>query len=101
VILPPPPHGPQVYRKVRDRASYATALASIALAGGRIALGGLAHKPWRAAEAEAALAGGASPQDAMAAELKDATSAGHNGFKITLTARLGAAVIAETQGIAR
>jgi xanthine dehydrogenase YagS FAD-binding subunit len=101
VVLPPAPEGPQTYRKVRDRASYATALASIAVAGGRIALGGVAHKPWRAVEAEAALAAGASPEAAMAAELEDATSAGHNGFKITLTARLGAAVIAELQGSAR
>jgi xanthine dehydrogenase YagS FAD-binding subunit len=101
VVLPPPAEGSQAYRKVRDRASYATALASIAVAGGRIALGGVAHKPWRAVEAEAALAAGASPEEAMAAELNDAISAGHNGFKITLTARLGAAVIAETQGSAR
>jgi len=101
VILPPPAAGAQTYRKVRDRASYATALSSIAVAGGRIAFGGLAPKPWRAATAEAALAAGAAPQEAMAAELEQARSAGHNTFKITLTARLGATVIAETQASAR
>jgi xanthine dehydrogenase YagS FAD-binding subunit len=101
VVLPPPPQGAQTYRKVRDRASYATALFSIAVAGGRVALGGVAHKPWRAARAEAALAAGASPDEAMAAELEDATSAGHNAFKIPLARRAGAAVIAETQGTSR
>jgi xanthine dehydrogenase YagS FAD-binding subunit len=98
VVLPPPAQGGQIYRKVRDRASYATALASVAVAGGRIALGGVAHKPWRAAAAEAALADGAAPEEAMAAELSEAGAFGDNDFKITLAARLGAAVIAETQG---
>ncbi|MFC3068966.1 FAD binding domain-containing protein [Phenylobacterium soli] len=101
VVVPPPPKGPQVYRKVRDRASYATALSSIAYAGGRIALGGVAHKPWRAADAEAALAGGATPAEAMEVEMAQATSAGENGFKIALTARLGAAVIGQAQEKAR
>lgn len=98
VVLPPPPEGGQVYRKVRDRASYAAGLASVAVAGGRVALGMVAHKPWRAAEAEAALAGGASPEAAMDAELASASETGRNGFKITLTARLGAAAIAEAKG---
>src|SRR5579871_3077347 len=61
VILPPPPAGGQVYRKVRDRASYDFALVSVAalvdmdgekVRSARIALGGVAHKPWRALEAE-------------------------------------------------
>ena len=61
VILPPPPAGGQVYRKVRDRASYDFALVSVAavveidgdrIRSARIALGGVAHKPWRALEAE-------------------------------------------------
>lgn len=98
VVLPPPPEGGQLYRKARDRASYATALSSVAVAGGRIALGGVAHKPWRAVNAEAALAQGASPEEAMQAELADAVSAGENEFKITLTARLGAATIEQAGG---
>ncbi|WP_312106724.1 FAD binding domain-containing protein, partial [Stenotrophomonas indicatrix] len=54
VILPPPPGGVHVYRKVRDRASYAFALVSVAAilrpdGSGRIALGGVAHKPWHSA----------------------------------------------------
>ena len=55
VVLPPPPGGKHVYRKVRDRSSYAFALVSVAavvrmegekIAGASLALGGLAHKPW-------------------------------------------------------
>ncbi|MDB5446612.1 MAG: aerobic-type carbon monoxide dehydrogenase, middle subunit CoxM/CutM-like protein [Phenylobacterium sp.] len=98
VVLPPPAAGGQVYRKVRDRASYAAGLASVAVAGGRIAFGAVAHKPWRAAEAEGALASGASPAEALAEELKAATDAGRNGFKINLVARLGAAAIDEARG---
>jgi xanthine dehydrogenase YagS FAD-binding subunit len=98
VVLPPPPEGGQVYRKVRDRASFAGGLASVAVAGGRLALGAVAPRPWRAARAEAALASGASPQEAMAAELADAVDRGRNGYKITLVARLGAAAIAFAGG---
>jgi xanthine dehydrogenase YagS FAD-binding subunit len=101
VVLPPPPEGAQLYRKVRDRASYATALVSIAVAGGKLALGGVAHKPWRAAEAEAALASGASPREALDAELATATSAGDNAFKISLAGRLGAAAIEEARAQGR
>src|SRR5205823_5653520 len=66
VTLPPPPPGVQVYRKVRDRASYAFALVSVAaivdtaqgkIRSARLAFGGLAHKPWRAPQAEERLAG--------------------------------------------
>lgn len=99
VTLPPPPEGGQLYRKARDRASFAAGLASVAVAGGRVALGAVAHKPWRAADAEAALAAGASPEEAMKAELAAASDNGRNGFKITLTARLGAATIAEAKGV--
>ena len=56
----PPTEGRQAFRKVRDRASYAGALVSVAIARDRIALGAVALKPWRATNAEAALAGGAS-----------------------------------------
>jgi xanthine dehydrogenase YagS FAD-binding subunit len=98
VVLPPPPPGGQRYRKARDRASYATAHASVAVAGGKVALGGVAHKPWRAVEAEAALAGGATPEAAMAAELRDAQAVGAAAFKLPLAARLGAATIRDARG---
>jgi hypothetical protein len=60
VTLPPPVSGNHVYRKVRDRASYAFALVSVATilqrdGTGRVAVGGVAHKPWRVEEAEAEL----------------------------------------------
>lgn len=95
VVLPPPPPGGQVYRKVRDRASFAAGLASVAVAGGQVALGMVAHKPWRAVAAEEALASGATAEEAMSAELAAATDNGKNGFKIALTGRLGAAAIDE------
>src|SRR5580692_1268048 len=66
VLLPPPPPGRQVYRKVRDRASYAFALVSVAaivaregdrVSAARVAFGGISYKPWRSAEAEAVLVG--------------------------------------------
>jgi xanthine dehydrogenase YagS FAD-binding subunit len=98
VVLPPPPKGGQVYRKVRDRASYAAGLASVAVAGGSIALGAVAHKPWRAVDAEAALASGASPAEAIAAELSQASENGRNGFKINLVRRLVPAAIDQANG---
>lgn len=98
VVLPPPPKGGQVYRKARDRASYAGGLAMAAVAGSQVALGGVALKPWRALKTEAALAAGASPAEAAQAELADAQDYGRNGFKITLTARLAAAAIRQAQG---
>jgi len=98
VILPPPPAGGQTYRKVRDRASYAGGLASVAVAGDALALGMVAHKPWRAVEAEAALAGGASPAEAIGKELEGASPLGRNDFKIPLVARLVAAAIGEAKG---
>lgn len=97
VILPPPPQGGQTYRKVRDRASYAGGLASVAVAGGQLALGMVAHKPWRAAEAEGALASGASPAEAIGKELEGASPLGRNDFKIPLVARLAAAAITEAK----
>ncbi len=100
VILPPPPPGRQVYRKVRDRASYAFALVSVAAIvatdGGRItatrvALGGVAHKPWRSVEAEAALEGRpatmATFRAAAEAAMAQAVGRGHNDFKIDLAKR--------------
>jgi xanthine dehydrogenase YagS FAD-binding subunit len=88
VTLPPPPAGAQAYRKIRDRASYAFALISVAVAGGQVALGGVAHKPWRATLAEAALNAGAAPGDAADAELAPAEGHGHNDFKIPLVRRM-------------
>lgn len=89
------------YRKVRDRASYAFALVSVAaaldVAGGtvrdvRIALGGVAHKPWRAARAEAALRGGPASEDAFRAaidaELEQARPLRDNAFKVRLASNV-------------
>jgi xanthine dehydrogenase YagS FAD-binding subunit len=101
VVLPPPPPGGQGYRKVRDRASFAGGLASVAVAGARIALGAVAHKPWRARTAEAALAAGASPAEAIDAELRPAVERGRNGFKIDLVARLAVATLAVAKGAAQ
>lgn len=98
VVLPPPPEGGQAYRKARDRASYAGGLASVAVAGDRLALGMVAHKPWRAEQAEQALAVGATPAEAIGEELKDAATAGRNEFKVTLTARLAIAAMAQANG---
>jgi xanthine dehydrogenase YagS FAD-binding subunit len=100
VVLPPQPPGQQVYRKVRDRASYEFALVSVAaivatdrgtIMAARVAFGGVAHKPWRSVEAEAALAGRpatmATFQAAAEAAMADAVGRGHNDFKIELAKR--------------
>ncbi|GAA0585013.1 xanthine dehydrogenase family protein subunit M [Caenispirillum bisanense] len=109
VTLPPPAGGRQLYRKVRDRASFAFALVSVAAVvtlddAGRIdraalAFGGLAHKPWRDPAVEDLLRGEA-PSDALfdrAADrlLADARGQGGNDFKIPLTRRTLKAVLAE------
>jgi xanthine dehydrogenase YagS FAD-binding subunit len=111
VVLPPPPPGRQLYRKVRDRASYAFALVSVAaivahgsnrVQGTHVAFGGLAYKPWRSADAEATLAGAtltrASYDAAGAAALRDARGYGHNDFKIPLARRTLRTVMAEATG---
>jgi xanthine dehydrogenase YagS FAD-binding subunit len=108
VVLPPPPAGVQIYRKVRDRASYAFALVSVAAVvdhdGGRIrsarlAFGGLAPKPWRVPEAETALAGApataASYHAAADLVLQGARGYGSNDFKIPLTRRTLASVMSQ------
>jgi xanthine dehydrogenase YagS FAD-binding subunit len=97
VILPPPPEGGQAYRKVRDRASYAFALVSVAVAGNRIALGGVAYKPWRASKTEAALASGASPKEAAEAEMASAKGNGGNDFKIPLACRVIVSTLAQAK----
>jgi xanthine dehydrogenase YagS FAD-binding subunit len=111
VTLPPPPPGVQVYRKVRDRASYAFALVSVAAvveaAGGRIrsarlAFCGLAHKPWRVPQAEERLAGSSANGNTFGAVadavLEGARGYGSNDFKIPLTRRTLRAVLAEATG---
>lgn len=101
VELPAPPTGAlSDYRKVRDRASYAFALVSVAaelsfvgeaIATARIALGGIAHKPWRARHAERLLAGATATPDTFAeaakAELSGAEPLPGNEFKVELTRR--------------
>ena len=106
VTLPPAPAGVQVYRKVRDRASYAFATISVAAIvdakGGlfrhtQLAFGGLAHQPWRVAAAEAGLVNApvnaASVAAAGEAVLKGAKGQGHNDFKIPLLKRVLAQVL--------
>jgi xanthine dehydrogenase YagS FAD-binding subunit len=109
VTLPPPPSGVQVYRKVRDRASYAFALVSVAaivdstrgkIRLARLAFGGLAHKPWRVPQAEEKLADAAANTAAFNAAadavLDGARGFGGNDFKIPLTRRTLHSVLAET-----
>jgi xanthine dehydrogenase YagS FAD-binding subunit len=100
------------YRKVRDRASYAFALVSVAAAldlgadgrvrDVRLAIGGVAHKPWRAWKAEAALRGQqATPENFRAAadaELAEASGLRDNIFKIELARRVIEAVLSEVAG---
>lgn len=94
VELPPPPEGGQAWRKVRARASYTGAIASVAVAGDRVALGAVAARPWRARSAEAALADGASPAEAAAAEL--ASAVGPEGRK-SLVRRLAVDAIGQAR----
>jgi xanthine dehydrogenase YagS FAD-binding subunit len=101
VTLPRPVGGAQVYRKVRDRASYAFALVSVAAivqrdGSGRVALGGVAHKPWRVEAAEAELPRGAT--GAAAAMLAGARTTRDNAFKVLLVQRTLASVLAEAKG---
>jgi xanthine dehydrogenase YagS FAD-binding subunit len=109
ITLPPLPMAARsTYRKVRDRASYAFALVSVAAAlevengqvkDVRLALGGVAHKPWRAWKAEDALRGQAASEAsfraAIDAELADARPLNDNGFKIELARRTTVAVLGE------
>jgi xanthine dehydrogenase YagS FAD-binding subunit len=100
VTLPKPVGGTHIYRKVRDRASYAFALVSVAAivqkdGSGRVALGGVAHKPWRVEAAEAALPQGAKAVTATL--LAGAAPTEHNAFKLPLVERTLAAVIAQAR----
>ncbi len=108
VELPAPPKGKQTYRKVRDRASYAFALVSVAgivavedgrIASARLAFGGLGPMPWRDEGVERVLVGQA-PSDALFGEaadmlLREARGFGSNDFKIPLTRRTLVATLRE------
>jgi xanthine dehydrogenase YagS FAD-binding subunit len=109
VTLPPPPPGVHIYRKVRDRASYAFALVSVAaivdstrgrIRSARLAFGGLALKPWRVPQAEEKLADASANTTtfnaAANAVLEAARGYGGNDFKIPLTRRTLHSVLAET-----
>jgi xanthine dehydrogenase YagS FAD-binding subunit len=113
VLLPPPPAGRQVYRKVRDRASFAFALVSVAtildvdgdrVRAARVAFGGLSYKPWRSAEAEGALVGAPATRAAFdaagIAALRDARGYGHNDFKIPLARRTLRAALTQAARLA-
>jgi xanthine dehydrogenase YagS FAD-binding subunit len=110
VDLPAVP-GASAYRKVRDRSSYAFALISVGavlevaageVADVRIALGGVAHKPWRAEHAEAQLRGGPATEDAFRAaaeaELEAATPNDDNAFKVPLARNTIVAVLRDLAG---
>jgi xanthine dehydrogenase YagS FAD-binding subunit len=110
VLLPQPAAGAQRYRKVRDRASYEFALISVAviiaiksgvITTARVALGGVAHKPWRSTAAEAALMGNdatfATYHAAADAALSDAVGRGGNNFKIELAKRTLCCTLADAQ----
>ncbi len=109
VTLPPAPVAAHSrYRKVRERASYAFAVGSIAaaldvrdgtVAEVRLAFGAVASRPWRARAAERALTGGPASAEAYAAaadaELAAAEALPENGYKVTLTRNLVVAVLSE------
>jgi len=101
VTLPKPIGGKQFYRKVRDRASYAFALVSVAAViqrdgTGRVAMGGVAHKPWRVEAAEAEMPHGAKAVTAQFFAGAEPTHA--NAFKLPLAERTLAAVLTEARG---
>ena len=105
IELPPLPFAAHsTYRKVRDRSSYAFALISVAAAldldgakvrDVRLALGGVAHKPWRATKAEAAIRDGAGFREAAEIELAGAAPLGGNAFKVELAKRTIVATLEE------
>ncbi|MBS0970758.1 MULTISPECIES: FAD binding domain-containing protein [Yersiniaceae] len=100
VTLPRPLGGTHIYRKVRDRASYAFALVSVAAVvqqdgSGRVALGGVAHKPWRSDAADAALKQGA--QAVYDRLFANAQPTHENEFKLVLAKRMLASVLTEAR----
>jgi xanthine dehydrogenase YagS FAD-binding subunit len=101
VTLPKPVGGTHIYHKVRDRASYAFALVSVGAivqrdGTGRVALGGVAHRPWRVEAAEAEMPRGAKAVTEML--LAGARPTRENAFKLPLVERTLAAVLAEARG---
>ena len=101
VMLPQPVGGTHIYHKVRDRASYAFALVSVGAivqrdGTGRVALGGVAHKPWRVEAAESDLPRGAKAVTARL--LAGAQTTGENAFKLSLVERTLGAVLVEARG---
>jgi xanthine dehydrogenase YagS FAD-binding subunit len=101
VTLPAPVGGRHIYRKVRDRASYAFALVSVGAivqrdGSGRVALGGVAPKPWRVEAAEAELPRGARAVTERL--LAGAKPTRENAFKLTLAERTLGAVLAQARG---
>lgn len=100
VTLPTPIGGTHIYQKVRDRSSYAFALISVGAiiqndGSGRVALGGVAHKPWRVESAESVMPQGAK---ALTEQLLAGTTPTHqNAFKLTLVERTLAAVMAQAR----
>ena len=100
VTLPKPVGGTHIYHKVRDRASYAFALISVGAivqpdGSGRVALGGVAHKPWRVEAAETELPRGAK---AVTAKLfAGAKPTQQNAFKLPLVERTLGAVLADAR----
>ncbi|WP_426031233.1 FAD binding domain-containing protein [Caulobacter sp. DWP3-1-3b2] len=100
VTLPKPIGGVHIYQKVRDRASYAFALVSVAAivqrdGSGRLAVGGVAHKPWRVEAAEAQLRRGAKPTADLL--LSGAKTTPDNAYKLTLVERTLGAVLAQAR----
>ena len=100
VTLPKPIGGAQIYHKVRDRASYAFALVSVAAivqrdGTGRVALGGIAPRPWRVEAAEAEMPRGAKA--VVAKLLAGAKPTPENAFKLKLVERTLAAVLVEAK----
>nr|WP_318381449.1 xanthine dehydrogenase family protein subunit M [uncultured Enterobacter sp.] len=101
VSLPPPLGGTHIYQKVRDRASYAFALVSVAAVvqpdgSGRVALGGVAHKPWRLDDADRELTRGA--QAVYRRLFASAHPTAENAFKLTLAQRTLASVLTHARG---
>ena len=100
VTLPRPTGGVHIYRKVRDRASYAFALIAVAAivlpdGTGRVALGGVAHKPWRRPAADASMKQGAQ---AVAERLLDgAKPSAESAYKVPLVQRTLAAALADAK----
>jgi len=101
VTLPKPAGGTHIYRKVRDRASFAFALVSVAAivqrdGSGRVALGGVAHKPWRVEAADGEMPRGAKAVTELL--LADAKPTEQNAYKRPLVERTLGAVLAEAKG---